>query len=454
MVMEKAEEAAENAMEARGGGEPLKANLLSLAYLRHRYETATVMSPSSQSHMFMRSHGSVFDTSGGWTTSRSSVTRDGMKKFERAAWVLLVAIVAAWGAAQPRQPAGEAGSHGNSLASKSSGRSHTPEDAMVRSSAKERGRASAAARTRTALGREDPLERLAKFLDVLSDCDAGELAKITGEMEAMRDTGMHLPLEERLLHFRAGQLKGSELLSQRRGSQHDREELDTITAQFEGWLQADGGAATRWLETLPEGRFRDQLAIAAIAATAATDPAESLLQAATLHPSQQKSAGQNAASKLLESGPLETAAANFEAMRASAGGANSGYLGAVFGTLLASASERDQAIAVSLAESHVHEPYADSAFFSKVSAKLAGHDPAGALAWALKIEGMKGEAPGGGVAAAAIRGMDLDHLAAAEEWSAAHANLAGVDRIVAELGRRRNALEDRGSDDGGYDRDD
>jgi hypothetical protein len=296
--------------------------------------------------------------------------------------------------------------------------------------------------------------RLSKFLDLLSDCDASELAKITAEMEAMRGSGMSLPLEERLLHFRAGQLRGSELLPQRTGSARDREELDTIKAQYEGWLLADHSAANRWLETLPEGPFRDQLAIAAITASATTDPAECLLQAATLHPSQQKSAGQQTASKLLESGPLEAAAANFETMSSSAGDADLGYLGGVFGTLLAGASERDEAIAVSLAEAHVHEPYANATALATVSSRMAERDPARALEWSLKIEGMKGEAPGGGVAAAAVRGMDLDHLATAEEWSTAHASLPGMDRIIAELGRRRNALEDQGSDDGGYDRDD
>lgn len=296
--------------------------------------------------------------------------------------------------------------------------------------------------------------RLSKFLDLLSDCDASELAKITAEMEAMRGSGMSLPLEERLLHFRAGQLRGSELLSQRTGTARDREELDVIKTQYEGWLQTDRSAANRWLETLPEGTFRDQLAIAAIAASASTDPAESLLQAATLHPSQQNSAGQQTGSKLLESGSLEAAAANFEAMRSSAVDADLSYLGGVFGTLLTGASERDEAMAVSLAEAHVHEPYVDSASFAKLSTKMASQDPAGALEWSLKIEGMKGEALGGGVAAAAVRGMDLDHLAVAEEWSEAHASLPGMDRIIAELGRRRNALEDQGSDDGGYDRDD
>lgn len=441
-------------MEARATGEPITANLLSLAYHPRRYETATETPHSSQPHMFIRPPRFIFDTSSSWTISRCSVTRDGMKKFERAAWMLLVAIVAAWGAAQQRQPASETASHSNTFPSKSSGRLRSTEDTPARGGATERGRAGAAGRARSALQHEDPLQRLSKFLDLLSNCDAHELTRITAEMEAMRGAGIRLPLEEQLLHFRAGQLKGSELLSQRSGSARDRGELDTIKAQYEGWLQADRGAAKRWLETLPEGRFRDQLAISAIAASAASDPAGSLFQAAALHPSQQKSAGQHAALKLLESGPLESVEANFEAMAARAGEAESGYLAAVFGTLLASATEEDQAAAVSLAEAHIHEPYADSASFAKVSAKMAGHDPAAALAWALKVEGMKGEAPGGGVAAAAIRGMDLKHLSAAEEWSAAHANLPGVDRIVAELGRRRNALEESGEDDGGYDRDD
>lgn len=377
-----------------------------------------------------------------------------MRKFERIAWLLLVAALAAWGTWQRTPARNDSADRSNTFPAKSSGRTSGPEDRSARGSTRRHGRSDTAVQARAALGREDPLQRLSSFLDVLSTCDAEGLARITAEMELMRGKGIHLPEEERLLHFRAGQLKGSELLSQRTGSTSDRAELETIEVQYEGWLQAEPGAAQHWLETLPAGRFRDQLAIAAIRASATTDPAASLLQAATLHPSQQKAAGQNAADRLLESGTLETAAANFGTMKSAAGQADSGYLAAVFSTLLSGASEQDPAMAIALAENHINEPYADSASLAKVSAKMAGSDPAAALQWALKIEGIKGESAGGGVTAAAIRGMDLDHLAAAEEWSAAHAGQPGMDRITAELGRRRNMLEDQGSDDGGYDRDD
>ncbi len=377
-----------------------------------------------------------------------------MRKFERTIWILVVAALAAWGNWKRTPPRSDTGNSSNPLPAKSSGRPVTAGDRAPQGGTGQRGHTRTASQVRAAIAQEDPLQRLSKFLDLLANCDADGLAGIMAEMETMRGKGMHLPLEERLLDIRAGQLKGSELLSQRSGSARDREELETIKAQYEGWLQSDASAAQSWLATLPPGRFHDQLAITAIGASASTDPAASLLQAASLHPSQQKAAGQNVADRLLESGPLENAAASFETMKSAAGQADSAYLAGVFGTLLAGASEQDPAMAAALAEGHVHEAYADSASLAKVSAKMAGSDPAAALQWSLKIEGMKGESAGSGVAAAAIRGMDLDHLAAAEEWSAAHAGMPGVDRITAELGRRRNVLEDQGSDDGGYDRDD
>jgi len=378
-----------------------------------------------------------------------------MKKMERVAWITTVAVVVAWNVVMQGKPV-EKEPRGGDSGSRLDGRGRpslaeagpSSGPGRVRETA---GRSDMHARSLQALRSPDPLTRLSEFLKVLASVDAGSFGQVSEVLDELKASGISLPVEEELLHFRAGQLRGAELMSDYTGSSRDFAMIGVIRKQYEGWIQADAHGAGRWLEALPAGKFRDQMAVSYMASCTKDDPISALKLVQTLHPSQQEAAGRAVAKQLAQSASAEEAAALLRTLESNAGAAESRYVSALFEALASGEGGATEAVTLSLVESNFDQPYVTGTSLARLSAGKARTDPRGALEWAASMEGRKNDIPHGAMVAATINGMTLEGLKSARGW--AETQQDGTAYWLDVINRREGFLEDQGGDDE-YDKDD
>lgn len=382
-----------------------------------------------------------------------------MKQRERIAWMITVlTIIIVWTVTSRGKP--EAGDKSQAVDAEASQsprhpERHAPSDRAGERSRKDRPEGGMAARsgsvrsrTLNALRSDDPVARMAAFLQVLSSCDASGFDQAKEALDELKAAGISLSGEEELMHFRAGQLKGPELLAGRTGTAADFAELGNLKQQYEGWIHADPHAAGRWLDGLPAGRFRDQMAVALIAASTKDDPLGSLNLVATLHPSQQAAAGGSVAA----AATTADASALLRTLEANASGADGPYLETMFTALAGKVASGNDPAAVSLIEEHLDQPYVSGSALSLVSAAKAKFDPQGALDWAVDLEArMPAKLNHGQVVSNVIQALSLDGLDAAENWAASQPD---AKELQSAIERRKETLQDRQGEENQYDRDD
>lgn len=384
-----------------------------------------------------------------------------MKNAERVVWLVLVAGVSAWALSTHSQsgprPTGQTSTAEERARSIRAGAAEDTSFAR-RSGNVDRGgvKARPGPRTTQALQTTDPLQRMSDLLAVLSTCGPGDFAEVRKAWDELKATGISLPAEEALLEVRAGQLQGAELLTGCTGSADDWNRIESRRNEYKGWLQADATAAGRWLDKLPPGKFRDQMALIQIAATARDEPGAALARLSTLPAHLRFQAGKEVALRLRETESVESSSAVLKAMESHAGAADADSLSAMFESLVETATTTTGGDpAASLLENHLGQSYlGDWAWVQVSEATGRSRDAAGALEWALGAEARNTSLPAGALLAGAIREMPLEKLSEAEAWSTANADKPGVAVMKEELVRRMNILENRGADDNEYDRDD
>lgn len=290
---------------------------------------------------------------------------------------------------------------------------------------------------------------MAAFLQVLSCCDAPGIVQMKETLDELKASGVSLPGEEELLHLRAGQLDGAGLLAGRTGTAEDFAEMGNLKRQYEGWIQTDTYAAGRWLDQLPAGKFRDQMAVAYIAASTRDDPQGALNLVATLHPSQQAAAGGAVGTSAT---PEDTSALLWK-LETNPGGGESRYLETMFTALAGKvAAAGSDPAAVALIEGHLDQPYVSSPALALVSAAKAKIDPQAALDWAVEMETRRPDKLyHGQVVSSVIQGMSIEGLETAEGWAAAQPDAA---ELLPVIERRKETLQDRVGEENEYDRDD
>jgi len=306
-----------------------------------------------------------------------------------------------------------------------------------------------------ALAQTDPLQRMTGFLRLLASCDAESIPEVEAAWMKLKASGIELPAEEALLDYRLGQLKGAEGLGGHGESPADFAKLPSVRQRFEGWLQADPYAAEAWLDGLPAGKFRDQMALSMIVATsAAGDPEGALERVADLPEHLRQMAGRSMGERIRETGSMESASEILERLGGRSEEGHTPYLKGVLESLLNENSGANGERVTSLLESHLDQAYVDSGALAQVTAGKGRTDPASALDWAVGIEGKRADLPQGSLLSAAVGSMDLAGLDVAEEWALRHPSAPGIDAMHEDLQMRRRILEDRGDDANEYDKDD
>lgn len=379
-----------------------------------------------------------------------------MKMQERIVWIVVVLSFLVWGITGRRDDhakstADLSGEAPTKRAREDSAR-YTDELGNERRGRKATERKDIESNSLRALRSEEPLTRLSEFLKVLASADAGSFDQISAALSEMKAAGLSLPMEEELMNYRAGQLKGAELMANRTGTSEDFAMMGTLKKQYEGWIQSDPGGAGQWLDALPTGKFRDQMAVAYIAANAKDDPLGSFSLVSSLHPSQQSAAGKAAAERLAESTSADEASALVQTLESNAGGSNSPYLSTLFDTLVSGAGRGDEGFAVSLVESHLDQSFVKGSTLARVSAERAKTDPEGALAWAVSMEGKKADLRHGEIVVSAINGMTVEGLDHAKAWAGTQGD--GAAYWLKMIERRQEQLHDRAGEENEYDKDD
>ena len=219
-----------------------------------------------------------------WRMAGSDIQCHGMKQMERWAWAVAFAAAVIWGGNRDnvgptskeglRTAAGTRPDRESELArdfrSKSSNRTEAKPQAT-------RGRDL----TRL-LQNRDSLDRMARLLSLLASCDERGIAEVEAAWKELASTGVHLPAEEILLNHRLGQLRGRAALEGHTGTAEDFAAIDLLRGRFEGWLSSDPFGAKAWLEELPPGKFKDQMAIRMIATEAGDNPMDAMRQVSAL----------------------------------------------------------------------------------------------------------------------------------------------------------------------------
>ncbi|WP_367872552.1 hypothetical protein [Luteolibacter sp. Populi] len=384
-----------------------------------------------------------------------------MKHTERIAWAVITLAAVLWnvmgggGEKSPPHPSGVEGSRDEQAGNRStrsprSGSSSRDERAG-RDSA---NRASIKVRSLMALRADNPLSRMTQFLELLASCDATGFEEMSEALDELKRSGIFHPELDALVNFRAGQLKGADLMKGRTGTAADFEMIGALRGQYEGWIQADPAAAGHWLETLPAGKFKDRMAMAYIAAASKDDPLGAMKLVSSLHPSQQASAGRAVVQRLEESATIKDASMLLRTLEASAGTGEASYLKGMFEALADGAVKAGNPDALSVLESHIGGSYVSGSSLARISEAKGKADPVAALEWAAGVAGTEGGRGEGALLSATIGGMDLGDLDIAEEWAQGRQEWPGVAAMQASLDMRRRILEDRGDDANDYDGDD
>ncbi|MFD2257188.1 hypothetical protein ACFSSA_10915 [Luteolibacter algae] len=303
-------------------------------------------------------------------------------------------------------------------------------------------------RSLNALRSQDPVARMSAFLRIISSCNATDLQQVRDAIAELKATGMPLGGEEELLHFRAGQLDGADLLAERTGTAEDFAEIGNLKQQYEGWIQADTYSAGHWLNQLPPGKFRDQMAVAYIAASTQDDPQGAMNLVATLHPSQQAAAG----GAVVTSSTTEDASAVLRELEGNSDNAASPYLETMFTALASKVANGSDPEAVALVEERLDKPYVTNSALMLISAAKAKFDPKGALDWAVEMESRKPETLNyGQMVSSVIQAMSLENLDKAEIWAATQPD---AENLLRTIEGRKEKLQDRVGEDNEYDKDD
>lgn len=387
--------------------------------------------------------------------------RDGwwaMKQTERIAWMVVVLAIIIWSVSSNGKSGGEDKGRNVDAEAESSPRHRgwqAPADRAAERPRRERPSGDMAARSGSvrnrslnALRSDDPVARMSSFLQVLSSCDASGFEQVKETLDELKASGISLSGEEELMNFRAGQLKGEELLAGRTGTAADFAEMGNLKRQYEGWIHTDPHAAGRWLDGLPAGKFRDQMAVAYIAASTKDDPVGSLNLVATLHPSQQAAAGGRVAAVA----STEDTSNLLRTLEENTGGVGGPYLETMFTALAGKVAQGNDPAAVSLIEEHLSQPYVSGSALSLVSAAKAKFDPQGALDWAVDLETrMPDKLNHGDVVSSVIQALSLDGLDTAESWAATQPD---ANVLLNAIERRKEALQNRQGEENEYDKDD
>jgi hypothetical protein len=384
-----------------------------------------------------------------------------MKHTERIAWAVVTVVAVLWnvigtgGEKSPPHPSGAEEARGEQVRSRSA-RFPRPGSSSRegRTGPDSGGRASVKAKSLMALRADNPLSRMSRFLELLASCDDAGFEEISEALNELKRSGIFHPELDALVNFRAGQLKGADLLEGRTGKAADFEMMGPLAQQYEGWIQADPTAAGQWLDSLPVGKFRDKMAVAYIAASAKDDPLGAMKRVSSLHPSQQAPAGEAVIRRLEESASLGDASALLSTLEANAGEGESPYLQGMLEALAAGAAKAGSQEAFSVLENHLDGEYVSGPSLVRISEARGKTDPLAALEWAAGVEGAKGDVSGGALLSATVGGMDLGQLDIAEEWARDRQEWPGVAEMQSTLDSRRNVLENRGGGENEYDRDD
>lgn len=377
-----------------------------------------------------------------------------MKQIERVGWIVVVIGISAWsyfgktgGGVNSPEP-GPAFPHTTRARERGSETKGATSRHLPRTQGAKKD--NLAARSRQALRSGDSLSRLAEILKILGAADAGDLAQVQAAFADLKSAGLSFPAEEELLQYRAGQIKGAELLSGRRGSSEDFAMMGTLKKQYEGWIQADPQAANVWLDNLPAGKFRDQMAVAYIAASTNDDPVSAYKLVSSLHPSQQEHAAKAVGERLAKSTSADEASTVLRNLESKGGGTDTRNLSSMFETLVTEPGKGGFAIA--MVEKNLDESYVSGSTLARVSEVNAKTDPEATLMWAVSMEGKKVDVPEGEVVSAAIRGMTVDGLEAAKAWAATQQE--GADYWLNMIEQRQELLLDRIGEENEYDKDD
>ena len=244
---------------------------------------------------------------------------------------------------------------------------------------------------------------MAGFLKLLAASDSKNIGDVAAAWEKLKATGVSLPAEEALLNYRLGQLKGSEVLAGHTGSAADFQSLDMLKRRFEGWLQSDPSSADAWLNHLPPGKFRDQIALSAIAASGPYDPMGALTRVAELPEHLRQAAGRTMGERIRETESIEAGSEFLRNLGSRAGEEESPYLKGIFESLLAKTDGSGE-LSARLIEAHLGQSYVDPGSLARASAEKGRADPVSALDWALSLEDRKPDLPRGTLLAAAVGG--------------------------------------------------
>lgn len=374
-----------------------------------------------------------------------------MGKTERIVWLCALVLTGFVCTRISGRAAGEgtkAESHPEAMRVRTSARGSDPARGRDARPAAEGERSSGPAdrQLRDALRNPDPLRRLGAFLAVLETCGPGDLGEMTATMEELKRSGLDLRQEEALLNFRAGQLDGAVLLSGITGGTDDLAKLESLRPGFEGWLQADSAAASRWLESLPDGVFRDQLAVEKFSALA-SDPLTSARETAALPKELRGIAANRLARQLLKTQSTEAISESLSTLAAAPAG-DPNYLSTLFGSLIAQATAGDGTEAAALIDRQLDQPFVTAQWMTRVSATRGQRgEPVEALEWALRTEGKKPGIEPGSLLVATVHDMPLEKLAVAEAWANDHAGEAGRGGLLEAIARRRSELASRGANE-------
>lgn len=286
----------------------------------------------------------------------------------------------------------------------------------------------------------DPVERNLRYLQLLSLADKDNVGELYKAWDYLRKQGIARWECQDPMNYRSGQVNGAEVLGARKGTDYDLSVASAVSVQLEGWSSVEPQKARQWVESLPDGRFREEMIESLVASTAESDPdgAQELL--AQLPEDMQFNTASTLASRMREKkglgetldwlGSLETGGEESQ----SPVWAESAAVNLIQDGIRVTQMAGGTAEAL---ETRLSHPAVTAQRLNQLGRSFVQADPNKAIEWAVRVESQQSEkAVPGQILVAMVQSAFPDKLEVFEKFLIDSPNIAGRDAIVRSLYER------------------
>jgi hypothetical protein len=289
---------------------------------------------------------------------------------------------------------------------------------------------------------EDPVERTYAYLSLLRCANKDNVGRFYDAWDLLRKEGVEHSEVMTPMNYRSGELNGAQAVGRRTGSSYDLSVAGAASVTLEGWIKGDPKAARAWVESLPDGVFRERMIETMVAGMAVSDPAGSRQLLAMLPEDMQANAASHMAVRIREKQGLGATLDWLAQIPGTNDGAPPAWVETASARLIQdgiNSKQRAGGVAKAMAQ-RLDNPVVTSDRLIRIGKSYAQASPEEAFPWAAGIEGLGNpKAAPGQILGGLIEASYADKIPFVEQWLMDNPEVPGRDQAIAKLCQRLSA---------------